>query len=759
MTSPGDPGPVGRSHRRIEDPPLVTGSGPFTADLVPPDALHAWFVRSPFARGDLLAIDVGTAAAMPGVVDVITATDLDLRDLPARIGGRDHPGMARPMLARDRVTHVGQAVAVVLAERPAQAEDAAGLVFADIDLGEPVLTVAEATGTERLVHPAAGTNVVLHETLAVGPEPVGGLVEVTVAVEHPRLAPSPIEPLAALATPTDDALHLHVGTQAPHRLRDELALVLGLEPDQIRISVPNVGGAFGMKRFHPEYAVIAAAALRLRRPVAWVQPRRDLFVAGSHGRSQRHEVTLCATAEGHIREARFVLTTDTGAYPHVGAQIGQFSRLVATGLYDIPRVEFELIAAVTNLPPTAPYRGAGRPEAALAIERAIDALARRLGIDPAELRRRNLIARLPHVTPTGAKHDSGDYAAALEQALRIAAYEEVRQEQMRRRQAGEDPVGIGLGAFIERAGGAPDSWEYGAVTIDTEGQVVVRTGATSAGQGHATVWRRLIATMFGVEAKAVDLRTGDTAEVPDSVGSFASRSAQIGASAVVRCAEEVRMVAARVAADLLEADPGDLVFVGGAVQVAGVPDAGVTLAQIAAEAQGRQIALYAEERYSPGAQTFPYGVHVAIVEVELETGRVRPLRLVAVDDVGTVLDSMIVTGQVRGSVTQGLGAALYERMRYDELGQPLSTTFMDYLIPSSALDAPLALGHLTHPAPSNPLGAKGAGEGGCIGMPPAIINATLDALEPYGVTELQIPLTADRVWHALNEAAVRGAAP
>lgn len=219
------------------------------------------------------------------------------------------------------------------------------------------------------------------------------------------------------------------------------------------------------------------------------------------------------------------------------------------------------------------------------------------------------------------------------------------------------------------------------------------------------------------------------------------------------------MVAARVAADLLEADPGDLVFVGGAVQVAGVPDAGVTLAQIAAEAQGRQIALYAEERYSPGAQTFPYGVHVAIVEVELETGRVRPLRLVAVDDVGTVLDSMIVTGQVRGSVTQGLGAALYERMRYDELGQPLSTTFMDYLIPSSALDAPLALGHLTHPAPSNPLGAKGAGEGGCIGMPPAIINATLDALEPYGVTELQIPLTADRVWHALNEAAVRGAAP
>lgn len=748
------PGPLPGVARRVGDERLVTGNGSFVADRIPPGALHASFVRSLVSCGTIIAVDASEAAGSPGVAAVFTAGDLGLSDLSTPpIGGGRIGGMAQPMLARDRVTYVGEPVAVVLAESAPLAEDAAGMVVVDIEPGEPVLAVSEAVTDRILVHPDAGTNVVLHDVLRRGPEPEPeGLIEVSVSVDHPRLAPSPLETLGVLAVPIGDGLHVHAGVQSPHQLREQLAGVLGLDVEGIRVSVPDVGGAFGMKRFYPEYAVIAAAALRLNRPVAWVQPRRESFSGGTHGRGQHHEVTLSATVDGRIQKASFVLETDTGAYPHRGAQIGFFSRLVATGLYDIPCIEFELRATVTNLPPTAPYRGAGRPEAALAIERAVDALAGKLGLDPAELRRRNLVSRLPYTTPTGAVYDSGDYGAALERALQMSRYDEVRREQAECRRRGGNPIGIGIGAFIERAGGAPDSWEYGAVEIAADGVIVARTGSTSAGQGHETVWRKVVAEAFDLDPRSVVVHAGDTAEVPDSVGSFASRSAQIGASAVWRCAEQVRLAAARVAADVLEASPADLVVSNGAFHVAGVPDRRVTLADVARVAGDRGIELRAEERYTPGVQTFPYGVHVAVVEVDLDTGRVIPRHLVAVDDVGTVLDEVIVTGQVHGSVVQGIGAALLEEMRYDGSGQPMTTTFMDYLIPSTSVDAPLSVAHLSHPAPSNPLGAKGAGEGGCIGIPPAIVNATLDALAPWGVTELQIPLTPEKIWHALQEA-------
>jgi carbon-monoxide dehydrogenase large subunit len=752
VTARNGPGPLPSPLPRFEDERLITGNGYYVANLVADDVLHAWFVRSPYPTGEIVDIHKSDALTMPGVVAVYTATDLSLRDMPAPMLGRNQiRGMDRPMLARDRVTYVGEPVAVVIAETARQAEDAAQMLFVDVEPGDPVLTVADAAGDNILIHPKAGTNVVLHEHLVEGGvSDVEGLVNITVEVEHPRLAPSPIETLTALAKPADGGIHIQVGVQTPHRLRGELAQVMALDPHRIRVSVPDVGGAFGTKRFYPEYAVVAKSALVLNRPVMWVQPRREMFVGGYHGRGQRHKVSLGATADGRIHTARFSLTADTGAYPHQGAQIGLFSRLVATGLYHIPHVEFELLVVVTNLPPVAPYRGAGRPEAALAIERAIDALARELLLDPAEVRKRNFIADLPYKTATGAKHDSGDYRSALDRALAVSGYDAVRSEQAKRRRIDAKPIGVGIGAFIERAGGAADSWEFGAVEIAEDGTVIGRTGSTSAGQGHETALRRVVAEVFGVEPQSVVLHAGDTAEIADSVGTFASRSAQIGASALWRCAERVRVAAAEVAADMLEAPPSDMVLSAGVFHVAGVPDRGIELAEVVTEATSREIRLTSQEKYSPGVHTFPYGVHVAVVEVELETGQVTPLRLVAVDDVGTVLDEMMVAGQVHGSVMQGIGAALYEEMRYDEDGQPQTASFASYLLPSADLGPPLRADHLTHPAPSNPLGAKGAGEGGCIGMPAAIVNAVLDALAPLGVKELQIPLTPFKVWSAIQ---------
>ncbi len=728
---------VAVSGGRFEDDRLVTGAGRFVADLVPTDALHCSFVRSPVAAGDLLGVDLAAAREAPGVVAAFAATDLSIPHMPAD----DAPGRDRPVLARDRVRFAGEAVAVVVAGSAVEAEDAAGLAWVDVEPQPAAVSMWDA-----LADPA---NVVSTDAFAAGPEPEGPeLVDVTVAVDHPRLAAAPIEPLAILAVPDGGALRVWVGHQSPHRLRGELAVLLGLDERAVRVTVPDVGGSFGQKRFFPEYAAVAKAALLLGRPVAWVQTRRELFLGGTQGRGQHHEVTLSADAEGRIRRARFRLTTDLGAYPHTGALIPALSRLVATGLYDIPRVEYQRAAVATNLPPTAAYRGAGRPEAALAIERAVDALARRLGLDPAEVRRRNFVKAFPHRTPTGAVLDSGDYRAALDRALELAGYDEVRREQAVRRERDGPPLGIGIGAFVERAGGTTDSSEYGSVELTVAGRLVVRTGSTSAGQGHETVWRRVAAEVFGVGPSLVDLHAGDTAEVPESTGSFASRSAQIGAAAILRCAEAVLDSAVRVAAELLEADPADVVAEPGGFGVAGVPGSRVTLAEVAAAAGG----LRREETYSPGAQTFPYGVHVAVVEVDVETGVVTPLRLVAVDDVGEVLDEAIVAGQLHGSVLQGLAAALVEEMRYDGDGQPLTTTLVDYPVPTAVSLPHLDHDRLVHPAPSNPLGVKGAGEGGCIGMPPAVVNATIDALAPYGVTDLQIPLTPGRVWQAIQDA-------
>jgi carbon-monoxide dehydrogenase large subunit len=744
--------------RRIEDPELITGRGKFLADLVEPGTLHCAFVRSPEAHAWLGPLDLGEARGAPGVLAVFSAEDLDLKDIPGATGpGSEAPHMTRPPLARDKVRYVGEPLAVVVAETAAAARDAAELVWPELELLPPVVDAEAALAGETLLFPAAGTNVVARTNVSSGDSnrEMDYPVRATVTVESPRLAPAPIEPLGILVRPADGGLWVWCGHQSPHQLRAQLGDLLGLDPQRIRVTVPHVGGAFGMKRLYPEYPVVAAVALRLARPVVWVQTRREQFLGGTHGRGQRHRIELAGDRDGRIKRARIEILAELGAYPHTGSQVPLFTQYVATGLYDIEDVLIETTTVVTNHAPTGPYRGAGRPEAALAIERAVDAFARAAGRDPAEVRFTNFIppSALPYRTVTGALYDSGDYPAALRRALELADADGVRAEQARRRREGGRPLGLGIGAFVERAGGAIDSGEYARVEVSQEGKVIVRTGSTSAGQGHATVWTRVVCDVLTVAPESVRVVAGDTGAVADGVGSFASRSAQLGASAVHRMAIQVRERARRLCADMLEAAEEDLVLEQGAFRVAGVPGIAVPLEEVARRAEEAGDPLAAEETFAPGAQTFPYGAHVAVVEVETETGEVSVIRLVAVDDCGEVLDSMIVEGQVEGSLVQGIGQALLEEMVYDGQGQPLTSSFMDYLIPSAADAPPIITGRLVHPAPSNPLGVKGAGEAGCIGAPPAVLNAVLDALHPLGIEELQLPLRPLKIWQAIRQAA------
>ncbi len=720
------------------------------ADLCDEDTLHCWFVRSPIAHGIVKGVDFVAAAAMPGVVGVWGAAELDLADIPASSGaGATQVAMSRPPLARKGVRYVGEPIAVVAATNPAAGEDAAEAVWVEFDDLPVVMTAADALAGERLLFPDAGTNVVAHSVLEHGEEMSSPPeVSVTVEVASPRLAPVPIEPLAILAAPDGKGVRAWCSHQAPHRLRNQLASLLSIPVETVRVTVPDVGGAFGMKgMLYPEYLVVAKLAMATGRRVAWIQTRREQFIGGTHGRSQHHRVTLEGDGDGRLRRARIEIVADTGAYPHNGSQIPLFTRLVAPGLYLIPRLEVTTSTVVTNRAPTGSYRGAGRPEAALAIERGMDAFARAAGRDPFEVRLLNLIqpGALPHRSPTGALYDSGDYPEALRRAMHLLDLDHWREEQTKRRiESASDLIGIGVGAFVERAGGAVASSEYAMVEVSPEAEkIVVRTGSTDSGQGHATVWRQLICELFGVEG--VEVISGDTSEVAAGVGSFASRSAQVGASAAVRVGRAVLAEARQRAAEKLEASPDDLVYEAGVFRVVGSPGPETSLWELAFEEDLRE-----EEMYSPGAQTFPYGVHAAVVEVSTETGKVDVLQIVAVDDCGKVLNPMIVAGQMQGSLAQGLGQALFEEVRYDESGQLLTSTLVDYLLPTASEVPPIIADRLEHPAPSNPLGVKGAGEAGCIGLPPAILNAVIDALAPLGVTDLQFPLRPSRVWEALN---------
>lgn len=745
----------------MEDGPLVTGRGTYVADLIDEQTLHCAFVRSPVAHGILAPPDLDDAMTMPGVVAAHRADTLSLPDLPSSPGGpgvAPAVGMGQPPLARERVRYVGEPIAVVVAETASEAVDGAEALWPEVEPLPAVMDLRTAHKSDVLLFPEAQSNLVAERTIQSPGEAPHYERTAEVEVIIPRLSPVTIEPLAILVRPAPYGLEVWCGHQAPGRLPKTLGPLLGLDPAAIRARVPDVGGAFGTKGpFYPEYAVVAALAQRLDRPVVWIQTRSEQMITGTHGRGLIVKARIGGDADGRIRGLHYEIIGDMGAYPNAGSRIPFFTQYVSQGLYDVDHFEATARAVVTNRAPTGPYRGAGRPEGALAVESAVDAFANEIGVAPEIVRFKSYLrpTSWPHATHTGALYDSGDYAAALQLALDTVQIEKWRAEQSRRRAAGEEPIGIGIGSFIERAGGAVGTGEYGKVELIPDGSIAVRTGSTPSGQGHRTVWSQLAAEIFSVPLDRVSFYAGDTHEIADSVGSFGSRSAQLGGSAVLRMATQVRDQARKIASEMLEAAEADLELVDGSFRVVGSPGTDIPLADVAARATDLGIDLAADEMFNPEAQTFPYGAHIAVVEVLRDTGEVRLLQLVAVDDCGNVLNPMIVEGQLHGSVMQGIGSALLESILYDDDGQPLTTNLVTYLIPTAAQPMPLISRRLTHPAPSNPLGAKGAGEAGCIGIPAAILNAARDALRPEGVTRLDLPLTQHRVWQAINEASTR----
>jgi carbon-monoxide dehydrogenase large subunit len=750
-----------RATPRREDPPLVTGAAVYSDDLVPPGALHAVFVRAPLAHGRILSIDPAPAAAMPGVAGVYTAADLDLPAMPA---GDAPDAMARPVLATGTVRFLGEAVAVVVAATRAQALDAAEAVEVDYD-PLPVVTdplAALADDAPRLF--SEGGNLAKERRW---PEPSRALEGAEVVVRgrfvNQRLAAAPLEPNGAVAVPEPDGggLLLYSPCQAPFWVRDDVADVLGLAPERVRVVVPAVGGAFGARIVtYPEQVALAALALRLGRPVRYVESRSETMLAMTHGRAQVQEVELAATREGRITGLRARLVADGGAYPGEATNMPSSTRYMASGVYRIARVEVAWQCAATNTTPVAAYRGAGRPEATAMVERAVDLLAARLRIDPAELRRRNLIpARaFPYTTATRARYDSGDYEGALDRILEAAGYGELRAEQARRRERGDvRQLGIGLAVYVEVTGFGS---EYGEVEVGPDGRVTARTGVSPHGQGHETAFAQLVAATLGVAADQVTVVHSDTAALPRGDGTMGSRSLQVGGSAVAEAAGQVLEQARELAAHLLEAPAEDVaVFAGEGIGVAGAPSTALTWAELATAAAdparrppGMDEGLAAVVDFKMERSTFPFGAHLAVCEVDTETGLARLARHLAVDDSGRILNAMLAEGQVHGGIAQGVAQALFEEVRYDEDGNCLNGNLASYAMPSAA-DLPSFETQRTQtPTPLNPLGAKGIGESGTIGATPAVQNAVIDAVAHLGVTHIDMPLTPERVWRAIQTA-------
>ncbi|MFC4587614.1 xanthine dehydrogenase family protein molybdopterin-binding subunit [Sphaerisporangium corydalis] len=756
-----------RRWARREDERLLTGRGRYVADIRVPGCLDAVFVRSGVAHGVLREVDCTAAREVPGVAGAWSAADLmdlpacphaagDLQDLPpvprtVAVGLSPEEAVAGrewPVLVKDRVRYPGEAVAVVLGEDRYRAEDGAAEVTFRIDPLPAVVTPSAAA--EDSVRLFDGLSNIAFEGSAGRPidEAVlqGAAVVVEARYRQQLLMPTPMECRTFLAVPEADRLTVWAGHQMPHRLRRELAALLEWPPDRVRVVVPDTGGAFGSKSaLFPEYVAVAFLAVRLGRPVRWIEDRLESMLVATRGRGQDQRVRLAADAEGRLLAYELTIDADVGAYPHLAVGLPMQTAWMATGPYTTPQVRATLRSVLTNTMVTYPYRGAGRPEATVALERSMDALAHRLGLDPAELRRRNLIppASFPYRTPTGRCYDSGNYAAALDLALTTLDYDGWRAERARRRaDPAALPLGIGLACYVERSGGEPGGLhEFGGVEAREDGTVVARSGTSSSGQSHETVFPALVARTLGVDEARVRLAEGDTGEQPQGVGSFASRSAQVaGAMLVHACALLVGRARER-AAGLWEVPVGEVAWCDGAVH------AGPAVMDLA-ELVKLTGPLRVDDRFAAG-MAFPFGAHAAVAEVDPELGTVRVLRLVAVDDCGTVLDPVVVRGQAFGSAVQGIGQALYEGFAFGEDGVPLlAGALLDYLLPTDAEVPPIEIRDTRTPSPGTPLGAKGAGESGCIGTPAAIVNAVADALRIADPGLLGTPLTPETVWRA-----------
>ncbi len=759
---------IGTRVLRVEDPPLLTGRSTFVANRELDGALVAHYVTSIEAHAMIVGIDVTEAAAAPGVVDVVTAADLShfgpIPGTPA-----DFPdGVARGTLAVDRVRFVGEPVVAIVAETEAQAADAAELVVIDYDPLPVVVDLATAADNETLLFPQTGSNVILTATGGVAEPPDFSRCEVVVETEtvNQRVAPCPLETRVAASMWTEDGRLLHYAAcQGVHPIQKGLAAFYGLDPSEIRVITADVGGSFGSKaRLYPEDILLPFLAKRAGRPVRWTPTRREDMLGLGHSRAQLQRITIGGRRDGKIEAIQTDVTGDCGAYPVGAPALMRNAGMVLPGPLNVSNVHWNGRVVVTNTTPTVAYRGAGRPEGGAMLNRGIDAFAAEIGMDPLEVRRRNLleVEDLPWKNPTGLFYDSGDYRTALETVAREVEHDTIRARQATERASGSTTLtGLGYASFIDRTAGIPSD-DYGSIELRADGTFRVLTSSSPYGQGHYTSWAMLVADRTGVPLSDIEVFHGDTDVVPKGGITGGSRSTQRAGSAVAEATDELVVEASALAAELLEAAVGDVVLdtETATFHVAGAPGASrIGWAEVAAgwaEARSRNgdddYSLACESNFTGDGPSVPYGMYAAVVSVDTETGHVTLDRMVSVDDAGTILNPMLVEGQLHGGIAQGIGQAMYEEFVYDDDGNPLTGSFLDYGFPSAA-ELPMFDVHLMEiPSPNNPLGFKGVAESGCIGAAPAVQNAVIDALGHLGIRHIDMPVTPQRVWQAIAQA-------
>jgi carbon-monoxide dehydrogenase large subunit len=780
---------IGQARLRKEDQRLITGRTRWTDNIQLPGMLHLAMVRSPFAHANITAIDTAAASASDGVVAVITGPDIaDIQGLNITAWPitTDQKSPAHLPMALEHVAHAGEIVAVVAARTAGAARDAAELVDVDYDELPAVLDLRTAATDEVLAHPSLGTNTSAFWQLDSAAGGTGGDVEEAIATareggiviereyRQQRLIPAFMEPRSTVVDPTGEQVTMWTSTQVPHVLRFCIAATTGLPESKIRVIAPDVGGGFGGKlQTTPEEFVTLAVARRLGKPVKYTETRSETMVSGHHGRDQIQKLTLAAEKDGTVTALKVELMCDLGAYAAlVGGGVPVLGAWMFNSIYKFGAYQFNTTNYYTNKTWVDAYRGAGRPEATYAIERLMDELAAEVGVDPLEIREKNWITHdeFPFTSVAGMTYDSGNYEAATAKAKELFGYDELRAEQRRRREA-NDPVqlGIGISTFTEMCGLAPSrvlgslnygagGWESASIRMLTTGTVEVITGTSPHGQGHETAWSQIVADRLGVPFENIEVLHGDTQIAPKGMDTYGSRSLVVGGEALVRAADKVIEKAKPLAAHMLEASVDDLEFDAGRFTVKGT-DKGVGLTDIALSIwtghdypEGLEPSLDADATFDPVSFSFPHGTHLCAMEVDTETGATRMRKYVCVDDIGTIINPLIVEGQVHGGLVQGIAQALWEGAEYDDQGTLVTGSFVDYTLPTAADTISFVTDHTTSPSTTTELGTKGVGEAGTIASTPAVVNAVVDALRPLGVHDIEMPCTPERVWKAVQGA-------
>jgi aerobic carbon-monoxide dehydrogenase large subunit len=748
---------------RSEDPKFLTSGGVYMSDFADPllaGALFATYVRSDVAHGHIVAIHTDDAKGMPGVVAVLTGSDLGLVPSPT---SPFTPGTTRTALAMDKVRHVGEPIAVVLSETASQGEDAAAAVHAEYTQLPVVVDVLDALKGETLLFEETGSNVVF-DTAAMGmPQDIEGLfdgceVVVSFRTINQRVAPCPLEVRGSAAAWVDGRIVYWTSTQQVQGVRDALAGVY--EGSNPRVITPDVGGGFGAKIGpYVEDLLLPALAKVAGRPVRWHEHRSESMTNLGHGRAQVQDVTIGGSRDGDVQAYRLTIAADVGAYPNIGTILPAFmTRTMASAVYDIPKMECSAKSVVTNTTAIVAYRGAGRPEATAAMERAMDMFALEIGMDPVDVRRKNLVAKFDeaHTTPMGTAYDCGDYEGALDKALAAADYKGLRAKQSALRASGAKiQMGIGVSVYVEITGGVDPKEESARVIVNGDGSCTVLTGTSPHGQGHATSWAMLVHEQTGIPMDKVTVIHGDSDLIPVGGGTMGSRSLQQGGNAVFQVSAKVAEKARQLAAKLLEADEADVVLDkdSGTFHVAGTPSISKGWAELSVAAAAEGDPLNIEEVIKVESATYPFGAHVAVVDVDTETGKVRLNRIVACDDAGRVLNPNLLDGQIHGGIGQGAAQALFEEVCYDVGGNPITSNLAEYAFPAASEFPSFEVVHMETATWVNPLGAKGIGESGSIGSTPAIQSAVVDALSHLGVKHVEMPATPERVWSAISAAA------